>query len=84
MQLWNDFSHVTSEFKMWKSCDFELCHFLPVLSCVIGVFNSPVVTPLDGLLGLNLSLRLRFISENPSLLALYICATTHGLTSLSC
>ena len=27
------------------------------------------------------SLRLRFISENASLLALYVCSTTHGLTS---
>jgi len=26
--------------------------FLPVLSCVLGVFNNPVVTPVHGLLGL--------------------------------
>jgi len=37
--------------------------FLPVLSCVFGVFNSPVVTPVHGLLGLNLGLRLRFVSK---------------------
>jgi len=47
-------------------------------SWVFGVFNSPVATPAHGLLELSPSLRLRFISENGSLLALYICATTHG------
>ena len=57
--------------------------FLPVLSSVFGVFNSSVVTPAHGLLGLNLSLRLRFISEKASLLALYICVTIHGPTSPS-
>jgi len=65
---------------MWKSCDFDvfktgslsvLCHFcLFFLRWVIGVFvfNSPVATPAHRLLGLSLSLRLRFISENTSLL----------------
>ena len=54
------------------------------LSCVLGVFYSPVATPANGLLGLSPSLLLRFILENACLLALYICATTHGPTSLSC
>ena len=59
--------------------------FMPVfLSCVFGVFNSLVPTPAHGLLGHTPSLRLRFILENASLLALYICATAHGPTSLSC
>jgi len=59
-----------------------LRHFCPVCfsSCVLVVFNSPVATPAHGLLGLSSILRLRFILENSSLLALYICATTHGLT----
>ena len=50
------------------------------------MFNSPVVTPAHEVLGLSPSLRLRFarISENVSLLALYICATTHGSISSSC
>jgi len=47
--------------------------FFPVvLSCVLGVFNSPVATPAHGLRGLSPSRRLRFASENASLLALYI------------
>ena len=59
--------------------------FLPVfLIYVHGVFKNPVAAPAYRLLGLSRSLRLRFISENASLLALYICSTTHGLTSLSC
>jgi len=58
--------------------------FLLFFKCVFGVFNSTVVTPAHGLLGLSPSLRLRFISVNASLLALYTCATTHGPTSLSC
>jgi len=58
--------------------------FLPVLSCVFSVFNSPLATPTHGLLGLSGSLRLRFTSENASFIALYNCATTHGHTSLSC
>ena len=49
--------------------------FARFLSCVLGVFNGPVATPAHGLLGLGRSLRLRFISENASLLALYICPT---------
>ena len=61
-----------------------LCHFCLFLCCVLDVFNSPVVTAEHGLLGLNLSRWLRFISENASKLALYICATTIGFTSLSC
>jgi len=61
-----------------------LCHLCPFLSCVLGVSNTPVATPAHGLLGLIPSLRLRFILENASLLGLYICATTHGPTSLSC
>ena len=56
-----------------------LCHF-----CLFfNVFSNPVATPAHGLLGLSPSLRLRSLSENSSLLALYICATTHGPTSLS-
>ena len=51
---------------------------------VLGVLNSPVATPAHGLLGLRPSLRLQFISENASVLALYVCSTTHGPTSLSC
>jgi len=43
-----------------------------------------VASPAYGLLGLRLSLRLRFTSENASLFALYVCASTHGPTSLSC
>jgi len=59
--------------------------FLPVfLSYVLGVFNSPVATPAHDLLGLSLSFRLRFMSENTSLLALYICDATHRPTSPSC
>jgi len=58
--------------------------FLPVfLSCVLGVFNSPVATPTHGLLGLNPSLRLQVIWENASLLC-KMYAATHGPTSLSC
>jgi len=50
--------------------------FLPVfLCCVLGVFNSPVAAPVHGLLGLIPSLRLRYISKNVSLIALYTCAT---------
>ena len=45
-------------------------------SCVLGVFNSPVTTLAHGLLELNPSLRLRSVSDNASLLALYICANT--------
>jgi len=57
--------------------------FLPVfLSCVLGVFNSPVATPANGLLGLSPSPITSYIGERE--LALYICVTTHGRTSLSC
>jgi len=38
-----------------------LCHFCLFLSCVLGVFNSPVATPAHELLGLSPSLRLRYI-----------------------
>jgi len=70
---------------MWKNCDFERVWnryqycviFGYFLSCVHGVFNSAVATPAHGLHGLSLSLRLRFILENASLLVLYICASTH-------
>jgi len=58
--------------------------FLPVFKLCSWCFNSPVAIPADGLLGLNLSLRLRCVSENASFPALYICATTIGTTSLSC
>jgi len=61
-----------------------LCHFcLFFLSCVLGVFNSPVATPAYRLLGLHPSFRLRFISENASLHDLYVFSTIHGPTSLS-
>jgi len=52
------------------------------LSYVFDVYNSPVATPAHGLLGLSPSLRLRFILQNVSLLASYVCAATHGPTSL--
>jgi len=52
---------------------FNAVSFLPVLSCVLDVFNSPVATPEHGLLGISPSLRLRFTSENRSLLPLCIC-----------
>ena len=53
--------------------------FLPVfLCCVLSVFCSPVATPAHDPLGLSPSFRLRFISENASLLALYICAITRA------
>jgi len=46
---------------------------LPVfLSCALGVFNNPPATPSHGLLGLSPSLRLRFISENASLLCIFM------------
>jgi len=63
-----------------------LCHFCLLLTCVPGVFKSPVATMAHGLLGHTLNLRLRFtyILENTSLLALSICATTHSPTLLSC
>jgi len=76
--------------KLWfwmclRQAAYQCCVILPVfLRWVIGVFNSPVATPAHGLLGLSLSLRLRFISENASMLALYIYATTHCPTPLSC
>jgi len=38
-------------------------------SCVLGVFKSPVATPAQGL---SSSLRLRFISENASLLCVFV------------
>jgi len=41
-----------------------------------------VATPAYGLLGLRPSFRLRFISENVTLLC--VCSTTYGPTSLSC
>jgi len=46
---------------------------LPVfLSCVFGVCNSPVATPAHGFLGLIPSLRLQVISENASLLCIFM------------
>jgi len=74
------FSHVTSVFKMWKRCDFECvsdrCQccaiFACFLSCVLGVFNSPMATPAHGLLGLSSSLRLQLISENARLLWIFM------------
>jgi len=59
----------TSVFKMWKGCDFECVQdryqccviFACFLSCVLGIFKSPVATPAYGLLGPSPSLRLRFI-----------------------
>jgi len=57
-----------------------LCHFCLFLSCVLGVFNSPVATPAHGLLGLSSSRRLRFASEKASLLALYIYLCHHPLS----
>jgi len=51
-----------------------LCHFSHFLSCVHGVFNSPVATPAYGL---RPCFRLRITSANASLLALYVCSTTH-------
>jgi len=72
------FSHDSLVFKMKKSCDFECVWdryqccviFACFLSCVHGVFNSPVATLAYGLLVIRPSLRLRFVSENASLLAL--------------
>ena len=61
-----------------------LCYFCPFFKCVLGVCNSTVTTPAHGLLGLSPNLRLRFISENASLLTLYVYATTHGPISISC
>jgi len=55
-----------------------LCHFCLFLCCVLGIF-TPGALPPHGLLGLSPRLRLRFIYENVSLLALYICATTNGV-----
>jgi len=59
---------------MWKRCDIECVKdryqccviFACFLSCVLDVFNSPVVTPAHGLLGLSPSFRLQFISEDAS------------------
>jgi len=51
-------------------------------SCVLVVFNSSMATPAYGILGLSRTPRLRFILENANLLALYICVTTHGPSSL--
>jgi len=50
----------------------------PVFMLILGVFNSSVAIPAHGLHGFSPSLRLRFISENASVLALQICATTQG------
>ena len=66
--------------KIWKSCDFECVQdryqccviFAFFLSCVLGVFNSPVATPAHGLLPES-SITI-YIGERQ--LALYICATT--------
>jgi len=56
-------------------CRYQCCVvFACFLSCVLGVFNSLVVTPAHGPLGLSR----RFIPKNASLLGLYICATTQG------
>jgi len=49
-----------------------------LLSCVLGVFYSTVATLAHGLLELKPSLRLRLILENASLLAFYICTSTHN------
>jgi len=41
----------TFVFKMWKSFEWVLrqismlCHFCRFLSCILGVFNSPVASP---------------------------------------
>ena len=53
--------------------------FLPAfLSYVLRVFNNPAARSAHGLQRFSPRLRLRFISDNASLLALYICATTQG------
>jgi len=74
---------VQDEEKLWfLMClrqESMLCHFcLFFKNSVLGVFNNPVATPAYGLLGLGPNFRLRFLSENASLLALYVCSTTHG------
>jgi len=71
---------ILNEFKT----GINIMSFLPVfLSCVLGVFNSPVATPAHGLLGLSPSFLVTiYIGERE--LVLYIYATTHGPTSLSC
>jgi len=60
-----------------------LCHFCLFFKLCLGVFNNPVATPAYGLRGHRPSFRLRFISENACLFALYVYVTTHGPTSLS-
>jgi len=47
--------------------------FLPVLRCVLGIFNSPVASPAHGL---GPSLRLQLISENASLLCIFMPTPT--------
>jgi len=49
------------------------------------IFNSPLAIPAHGLLGLARVFHydLYSIMGNACLLALYICATTHGPTSLT-
>jgi len=61
-----------------------LCNFCLFFKLRSWCFNRPVATSAHGLLGLSPSLQLRFISKNASLLALYICAVTHGPTSRNC
>jgi len=81
------FSHVVSVFKMWKSCDFE-CVQDRYKCCVIFAcffklcswcFKQPNVD--SGTRATRFSPRawvwLRFIWENASMLAWYICATTY-------
>ena len=50
-----------------------LCHFCLFLYYVLGVFNSLVATPAHGP---SPSLRLRFISENASLLCVFVPTST--------
>jgi len=61
--------------------------FLPVLSCVLGVFNSPVATPVHARASWALpqsSIKIYIGERKLVCFAAYSWATTHGLTSLSC
>ena len=62
-----------------------LCHFA-FLSCVLGVFNSPVATPVHAHASWALSESSIKICIGERKLVCYVCscATTHGLTSTSC
>ena len=59
-----------------------LCHFWPFLRCVPVVFHSPVRILAHGLLELSPSLRLPFISENTSLLCIFVSPPTFPLHKL--